>query len=135
MADLTKRRPMQVVRTIPSTPLVTVRHDIWEPPTDVYETENEIIIKVDIAGIEDGDMEVTLEESLLHVHGYRSDCSAFNKLAVHRMEIPCGEFETHVHLPHAVRTDGEIECTYRAGMLNITLLKQAAHRVHVTAEE
>ena len=134
MSDLPKRRSLHVVRTIPATPLVTARADVWQPPTDVYETENEIIIKVDIAGVEDGDMEVTIEDDFLRVRGYRTDCSAFSKSAVHRMEIYCGEFETHVHLPHAVDADADIECVYRLGMLTIELKKEAAYKVRVKTE-
>jgi HSP20 family molecular chaperone IbpA len=46
----------------------------------------------------------------------------------------CGEFETHVHLPHAVDTDSEIDCTYHNGMLTVTLIKEVAHKVQITAE-
>lgn len=135
MSDLPKRRSLHVVHTITGTPLVTARADVWQPPTDVYETENEIIIKIDIAGVEEGDMEVTIEDDVLRVRGYRTDCSAFSKSAVHRMEIYCGEFETHVHLPHAVDTDEDIECVYRLGMLTIELQKEPAHTVRVKTEE
>jgi HSP20 family protein len=135
MADQTYRRSLHVVNAIPTTSFVAIHHDAWHPPTDVYETESEIIVKVDVAGVEEGNMEVSIEEGILRVHGYRTDCSAFSKQAVHRMEIMCGEFETHVHVPHAIDSNAEIECIYRNGMLTITLLKQVARRVQVVAEQ
>jgi HSP20 family protein len=134
MSEKATRRALHVVRTIPGTPLVSIRHDVFQPPTDVYETDTEIIVKVDIAGVEEGDMEVTIEEGVLRVHGYRTDCSAFSKQAIHRMEIMCGEFRTHVVLPHAVDTEVELDCTYHSGMLTIVLPKQVAHKVQITAE-
>jgi HSP20 family protein len=134
MSDRPLRRSLHVVHTLSGTPLVTVEQDIWSPPTDVYETEKEIIVKVDIAGVEENDMEVTVENGLLIVRGFRSDCSAFSKSAVHRMEIFCGAFETHAHLPHAVDTDGEIDCIYHNGMLTVTLRKESAHKVQITTE-
>jgi HSP20 family protein len=134
MAEQSPHLSLHVVRTIPGTPLVSIRRDVFHPPTDVYETDTEIIVKVDIAGVEQEDLEVTIEDGVLLVHGYRTDCSAFSKLAIHRMEIMCGEFQTHVHLPHAVDTDVEIGCTYHSGMLTIVLPKQVAHKVQITAE-
>jgi HSP20 family protein len=127
-------RLQYIVQTIQSTPLRTASHDVWQPPTDVYETDTEIIIKVDIAGVEEGDMEVTIEDGLLRVHGYRTDCSAFSKLAIHRMEISCGEFETQVYLPHAVNTDANIDCVYKNGMLTITLPKDITHKVPIAVD-
>ena len=134
MSDHDPRRSLHVARTIPATPLAGSYHDSWKPPTDVYETDAEIIVKVDIAGVEDGNMTVTIEDGVLRVHGYRTDCSAFSKLAVHRMEIMCGEFETHVHLPHAVDSSADINASYRNGMLTIVLPKEVAHKVHITQE-
>jgi HSP20 family protein len=135
VSDLPGHRPPHVARTIAVTPLMTASADIWQPPTDVYETENEIIVKIDIAGVEEGDMEVTIEDDVLRVRGYRTDCSAFSKSAVHRMEIYCGEFETYVRLPHAVNRDADIECVYRLGMLTIELQKEAAHTVRVRTDD
>lgn len=134
MSDQAPRRALHVARTIPGTPLVAIHSDVWQPPTDVYETDTEIIVKVDIAGIEEDNMTVTIEDGVLHIHGFRTDCSAFSKLAVHRMEIMCGEFDTHIHLPHAVDTKVEINASYRNGMLTIVLPKEVAHRVHITQE-
>jgi HSP20 family protein len=134
MSEHNPQRTPHVVRTIPGTPLAAIHHDVFQPPTDVYETDSEIIVKVDIAGVEDDNMEVTIDDGILRVHGYRTDCSAFSKLAVHRMEIACGEFDTHVHLPHAIDTDAELDCTYRQGMLTIVLPKRMAHKVQITTE-
>lgn len=133
MADQTHRLSLHAVNGIPTT-LSAMHGDVWHPATDVYETENEIIVKVDIAGVEEDNLEVSIEEGVLRVHGYRTDCSAFSKQAVHRMEINCGEFETHVHLLHAIDMNAEVECVYRHGMLTVILLKQVARRVQVVAE-
>lgn len=134
MSQRDPRRALHVARTIPGTPLAAGHHDVWKPPTDVYETDADIIVKVDIAGVEEGNMTVTIEDGVLRVHGYRTDRSAFSKLAVHRMEIMCGEFETHVHLPHAIDNNAELNAVYRNGMLIIVLPKEVAHKVTITQE-
>jgi len=134
MSDHDPRRALHVARTIPATPLAAGHHDRRKPPTDVYETDTEIIVKVDIAGVEEDNMTITIEDGVLRVHGFRTDCSAFSKLAVHRMEIMCGEFETHVHLPHAIDNKADLHAEYRNGMLTIVLPKEVAHKVRITQE-
>ena len=132
MEDRMTRQSMPyIVASVGGTPVVVVRREIWHPSTDVYETDGEIIVKVEVAGVDENHMEVSLEEGVLRVSGRRADCSRLEKVAVHRLEIHCGEFETHVHLPHAIRTDADIECTYRNGMLTIVLLKELARKVQV----
>ncbi len=132
MEDRTTRRSgPYIVTSVGGTPVVVVRREIWHPPTDVYETDSEIIIRVEVAGVHEDDMEVSLDEGVLRVSGWRADCSRLEKVAVHRLEINCGEFETHVHLPHAIRADADIQCTYMSGILTIVLPKEPAHRVQV----
>lgn len=127
------RGDLRVVRTIPGTPLATVYSDVWRPPTDVYETDTDFIVKVDIAGADAENMDVTLSDGLLRVHGIRTDCSAFSKSAVHRMEIYCGAFETHVHLPRAIDVNAEADCIYHNGMLTITIPKEIARKILITS--
>jgi len=128
---MARRSMPYIVRTVGGTPVVVVRREIWHPPTDVYETDSEIIVKVEVAGVHEDDMEVSLDEGILRVSGRRADCSRRETVAVHRLEIQCGEFETHVHLPHAIRADADIQCTYASGILTIVLPKELAHKVHV----
>lgn len=136
MAEDRIGRGSPYVRTvIGNRPVIIVRREIWHPATDVYETDSTIIVKVDVAGVSNNDMEVLLDENLLMVRGRRSDCSGTEKVAVHRLEINCGEFETHVHLPRAVRVDVEPDCSYKDGILTVVLAKVLAHRVPVAAEE
>ena len=46
-----------------------VRSSIWSPPTDVYETEEKYVIKVEIAGMRDEDFEVAFENNILMISG------------------------------------------------------------------
>jgi len=103
----------------------------WEPPTDVYECDKGLVVRVEIAGIERDDLSIALQEKLLVVEGVRKDPE--HKQWYHRMEIPYGEFRTEVLLPWSVDVDA-VEAVYEEGFLKITLPRPAARRVNVRRE-
>ncbi len=69
-----------------------VTQNIWSPPTDVYETEKEFIVRVEIAGMREEDFEVIFENGYLFISGVRPDVS--ERRAYHQMEIRFGKFST-----------------------------------------
>ncbi len=101
---------------------------IWCPPTDVYETDDNIVVKVEVAGMAEDDFTITFANRSLVIAGVRRDPSA--KLGYHQMEIPYGEFRTDVFVSEAVDVDG-IEAAYENGFLLVTLPKANAHRVTI----
>lgn len=101
---------------------------VWQPPTDVYETDDQVVIRVEIAGLSDGDYEVTLDGRTLVVAGERRDATP--KLAFQQMEIRHGKFRSQVHLPWALEASGQ-QATYENGFLLITLPKAQVRRVPV----
>ena len=90
----------------------------WRPPTDVYEIDNAIIIRVEIAGMRESDFAISLIGRNLRIRGIRQDTS--EKRAYHQMEIPFGEFSTEFELPYLVNSN-EVGAIYRDGFLLITL--------------
>lgn len=108
------------------------QHKIWRPPTDVYETDDCIVVKVEIAGMEKEDFSIALDAQQLAVSGVRRDPAA--KLGYQQMEILYGQFETDVHLPRAIDEDN-IEAVYENGFLSIRLPKAKPHRVPIVTEE
>jgi len=112
---------------------VAVRqHKIWRPPTDVYETDDCIVVKVEIAGMVEKDFSISLDAKRLIISGVRHDPAA--KLGYQQMEILYGQFETDVHLPRAVDED-KIEATYQNGFLSVRLPKAKPHQVPVLAAD
>ena len=97
-----------------------VRSNIWSPPTDVYETEENCVIKVEIAGMRDEDFEVAFEDRVLIVRGYRPDLN--ERRAYHQMEIRFGKFELAVEIPAAVDME-KASAEYKDGFLIIVLPK------------
>jgi HSP20 family protein len=96
------------------------QHKIWHPPTDVYETDDCVVVKVEIAGMAEEDFTISLDGKRLVISGVRRDPAA--KLGYQQMEILYGHFETEVHLARAIDED-QIEATYQSGFLNVRLPK------------
>ncbi len=107
---------------------IAMRPHLWRPPTDMYETEDTIIIRVEIAGMREQDFNVALEDRTLTIRGARYDTS--ERRAYHQMEIPFGEFSTEVELPAPILVEG-VEAVYRDGFLQITLPKVRPQQVRV----
>lgn len=97
-----------------------VRSSIWSPPTDVYETEENYVIKLEIAGMRDEDFEVAFENNILMIRGYRSDHN--ERRAYHQMEIRFGRFELAVEIPVTVDME-KATAEYKDGFLKIVLPK------------
>ncbi|MBN1582882.1 MAG: Hsp20/alpha crystallin family protein [Anaerolineae bacterium] len=92
----------------------------WRPATDVYETDEAVIIKAEIAGMRDQDFSISLSNRNLVITGVRSDSDV--KLAYQQLEIPYGRFRTQVFLPYAVDQD-KITASYKNGFLTVVLPK------------
>jgi HSP20 family protein len=97
-----------------------VRSTTWGPPTDVYETEDDCVIKVEIAGMRDEDFEVALEDNILMIRGNRPDLN--QRRAYHQMEIRSGKFELAVEIPVVVDIE-KAKAEYKDGFLVVILPK------------
>ena len=97
-----------------------VRSTAWNPPTDLYETEQNCVIKVEVAGMRDEDFEVAFENNILMIRGQRHDRN--EKRAYHQMEIRFGRFEIAVEVPVVVDIEKAI-AEYKDGFLVIILPK------------
>ena len=96
------------------------RGNVWRPPTDLYETEESVIVQIEIAGMNPDDIEIQFSDRMLTVRGERKD--SYAKQVYHCMEIPYGEFVSEVWLPGTYREE-KIEAKYENGFLYITLPK------------
>ncbi|MBI3538361.1 MAG: Hsp20/alpha crystallin family protein [Chloroflexi bacterium] len=93
----------------------------WHPPTDVYETDAGVTVKIEIAGMTPEDFEISFQDQVLTVSGERKDLDV-NKTVLHLLEITYAEFEIQVKLPGAY-LESEIAAKYESGFLYITLPK------------
>jgi HSP20 family protein len=106
-----------------------MRSPLWRPPTDVYEIEEAIVIRVEIAGMQEEDFSISLAERLLTIRGVRPDIQ--EKRAYHQMEIFFGEFLCEVELLSPVDAEA-VTAEYQAGFLRVILPKLRAKRVQIS---
>jgi len=97
-----------------------VRASVWSPPTDMYETEEAYVSRVEIAGMREDDFEVLLENNTLLISGSRPDLT--ERRAYQQMEIRFGKFSTAINLPGAVDIE-QARAEYKDGFLTIVLPK------------
>ena len=94
----------------------------WSPPMDIYETESEIVVTAEIAGMQRSDFELELTENTLYLRGDRQPPDAPDSF--HRVERHHGTFERSFELPTSVRKDPEsIHAAFKNGMLEIRVAK------------
>jgi HSP20 family protein len=105
-----------------------VRSSVWTPPTDVYETERNFVVRVELAGMREEDFEVALDEGVLTISGIRPDLN--ERRAYHQMEIWFGKFEIVVEVP--VPVDVETSAAeYKDGFLMVILHKALPQQIKV----
>lgn len=98
------------------------RPPVIEPPADVYETAESVVVLVEIAGIDDQDVEISVEGNILTIRGQREDRQRHPRRLYTQMEINCGPFERVLNLPAEVDA-GKASVTYDDGFLEIVLPK------------
>jgi HSP20 family protein len=97
-----------------------VRASVWVPPTDIYETEENFVVRIEMAGMRDEDFEVAVENNMLMISGNRPDLN--ERRAYHQMEIRFGKFEVAIEIPVSVEID-RATAEYKDGFLRIQLPK------------
>jgi HSP20 family protein len=94
----------------------------FTPTVDMRETENEVIVKADIPGVEPEDLEVYCTDNALIIRGEMRREEERDERGVHRAERRYGRFERALPLPAEVNRD-QIQANFRNGVLEIRLPK------------
>ncbi|SRR5579872_258239 len=94
------------------------------PPTDVYEDENHINLKLEVPGIDEKDLNIHVENNTLIIKGERKFEKEEKEENFRRVERQYGSFVRTFTLPASVDPN-HIEANYDKGVLNITMPKRA----------
>jgi HSP20 family protein len=94
----------------------------WMPAADIFETENDLLVKVDLPGVDPKQTDVRVENNVLTIRGERQLEEETNKENFHRVERTYGTFSRSFTLPASVNAD-KIQANYKNGVLSITLPK------------
>ena len=100
----------------------------WKPPLDIYELEDQIIIKLELAGVKRKEIDITQEGNRIRISGKRNMGDREQIHTYHQMEINYGEFERVIVVSETVRID-EVKASYKDGFLIIHAQKKPAEVV------
>jgi HSP20 family protein len=96
----------------------------WAPPVDIYETENELVLKVDLPELNEKDLDVRVENNMLTIQGERKFEEKTSRDNYLRIERAYGSFTRSFSLPNTVNTDA-IHAEYKNGVLTVQMPKRA----------
>ncbi len=97
----------------------------WSPAVDIYETENELVLKADLPEVELKDIDVRVENQTLTISGERKFEKEGSTKGFHRIERAYGNFQRSFSVPSTFDTE-KISAEYRNGVLSVTLPKKEA---------
>ena len=108
----------------------------WAPSVDIYETENELVVKADIPDVNEKDIDVRVENNMLTIRGERKFEQKVKEENYLRVERTYGTFSRSFTLPNTINTEA-IKAEYKQGVLTVELPKRAESkpkqvRVNVT---
>lgn len=92
----------------------------WRPQVDVYETDEAIVVVLELAGVNPEHIEIQVEGRRLYVKGARVPTPRNRTRRIHHLEIPHGHFHVAVDLPAAVDSSGADAVTHN-GLLEVVL--------------
>ncbi len=107
----------------------------WIPPVDVYEKPDKYIVKAEMPGVREKDLDISVSEDVLTLKGERRYESDEEEKDLYRRERAYGDFKRNVNLPSDVDED-KVEATLKDGVLEIVLPKTEetrARKVPVSA--
>ncbi|MBX6753293.1 MAG: Hsp20/alpha crystallin family protein [Thermorudis peleae] len=109
-------------------PLYRSQSGVWRPPTEVYEDDRGLVIRVEIAGVREEDISVVIDDTVLRVSGVRRPRESGQKRTYYEMGIFYGPFATEVLLPFAIELDA-VDAMYDQGFLEVVLPRVRTTRV------
>ena len=95
----------------------------WAPAVDIYETENELVIKADLPDVNPQNLDIRVENNILTIRGERKFESTMKEDNYLRVERAYGSFSRSFALANSVKTD-DIKADYQNGVLTLSLPKR-----------
>ena len=100
----------------------------WRPHLEVYETGEALVVRAELAGVDEETLDVTVEDQVLQLRGARRRAPSEERRVFHQMEISYGPFAAEVFIPFAIEAD-RVEANYAGGILQVTLPKVKPRRI------
>jgi HSP20 family protein len=100
-----------------------VSQRVWSPPVDILERGNEVVLKIDLPGLNQNEIEVRVEENTLIVQGERRFIKEALDENYIQMERPYGTFRRVFNIPRAIDQEN-IKASSKDGVLRVILPKR-----------
>jgi HSP20 family protein len=95
----------------------------WAPAVDIFETENELVVKADLPDVNPQDLDIRVENNILTIRGERKFENKVNEENYLRVERAYGSFSRSFSLANSVKTEA-IKADYQNGVLTLSLPKR-----------
>ena len=95
----------------------------WAPAVDVYDHKDSLVIKADLPGLTQKDIDVSVEDDILRIKGQKKQEQEVKEDNYYRLERAYGSFERSFSLPVSVDA-AKIKAAYKDGVLQLTLPKK-----------
>jgi HSP20 family protein len=95
----------------------------WAPAVDIYETEQELVVKADLPDVDPQDLDIRVENNLLTIRGERKLDKKVREENYLRVERSFGSFARSFTLANTVNADA-IKADHRNGVLTLTIPKR-----------
>ena len=96
----------------------------WAPSVDIYETENELVLKADLPDLNEKDLDVRVENNMLTIRGERKFEQKVKEENYLRIERTYGAFSRSFSLPNTVSAE-TMKAEYKNGVLTVEMPKRA----------
>ena len=113
--------------------LFSLTSRVWVPPTDIFETHDKIVIRIEVPGVAQDSLSVTAHGPKLIVRGRREEPKHSDIHCYHQREVQYGEFERVFRFPFPLSNE-EIRASFDAGFLSIEAPKKASAPAGLTVE-
>lgn len=100
-----------------------LREGVWQPPVDIYETADSVVIKAEIPDVDQKDIDVRIEDNMLTIRGERKQDKDLMRENYHRIERYFGPFQRSFSLPPSIAQD-RVKASCDRGVLTLILPKR-----------
>jgi HSP20 family protein len=107
----------------------------WSPSVDIFENKNEIVLEAELPGMTADDVNISIENNVLTLHGERRFEKKDESDNFHRVERSYGSFTRSFTLPPTVSSENA-NAEFQNGVLRLTLAKREEakpHRIEIKA--
>jgi HSP20 family protein len=95
----------------------------WMPSVDIYETEQELVLKADLPDVDPKDVDIRIENNTLTIKGERKAQKEVNEENYYRVERSFGSFARSFQLPNTIDAD-KVKAEFSKGVLKLTMPKR-----------